>query len=134
MPNNIDIAHTWSLQEDIQENRLPLTLSIAIKTLQSLHGWQFFVVNQTRGRCVYQKKEITIPVWVINKKQKGEYIWYIAHEVSHAWNWINHTEDEHGPEFMRLLKMLCPHEYQHWELTYKPRNAMSAGLSIIADI
>lgn len=88
-------------------------------------GWRFYVVNQTRGRCYADaKKVITIPTWVYRKSQK-KIIWYISHELAHAYDECKHS---HGPEFMEWLKKICPSDCIHYELEYKPRNAASAGI------
>jgi hypothetical protein len=93
------------------------------------NGWRFYAVDQTRGRCYYKHKVITIPAWVINQtnnksKQIGYKDWYIAHELAHTFA----RGDNHGPLFMAQLKRICPKEYVHYEIEYKPRNANSAGI------
>lgn len=88
-------------------------------------GWRIYTVNQSRGRCYGGwKKVITIPVWAI-KREVGYKTWYIAHELAHAFDECIHN---HGPEFMEWLKAICPEDCIHFELTYKPRNAASAGI------
>jgi predicted metal-dependent hydrolase len=87
-------------------------------------GWRFFVVKQDRGRCYYDSGTITIPLWVINNPKPGKKFWYIAHELAHVYT----KGDNHGSKFMAKLKEICPKEYQHFELNYKPRAAFAAGI------
>lgn len=96
-------------------------------------GWRFYGVRQTRGFCYYAARVITIPAWVIEKEPTDYKEWYIAHEMAHAYNEFNGTEDNHGPNFMYFLKTICPPDCVHYELGYKPRNAASAGIRLPAD-
>jgi len=108
---------------------------------------KIYAVNQRRGYWTPSRRYITIPTWVFKesegkdgrKKKPGYDIYYIAHELAH----MVVTEIEkayrakgmrvyyspHGPEFMREFKKICPKEYWHYELNYKPRNAKAAGIS-----
>lgn len=93
-------------------------------------GWRFYAVDQSRGRCYYRERVITIPTWVccapvtIDKR-----IWYIAHEMAHAYLHISgKANDYHGPNFMSQLIDICPDRCLHHELGYKPRNAAKAGI------
>jgi predicted metal-dependent hydrolase len=92
-------------------------------------GWRFFVVTQTRGRCYYDYKVITIPLWVLESPAKGKLVWYISHELAHTYT----QGDKHGQRFMTQLKAICPEEFQHWEIEYKPRNAIAAGINFNKD-
>lgn len=94
------------------------------KTLMD-KNWSFYAVAQQRGRCYQNQRVITIPIWVINRNTR-EKVWYIAHEMSHAFDECRH---EHGPEFMDWLKRICPQDCIHYELGYKPRNAAAAGIT-----
>lgn len=89
-------------------------------------GWQFFVVRQRCGRCYYDRKWITIPLWALHKEKTrfGYWVWYVAHEISHAFT----KGAMHGPVFMAKLKQLCPPEFVHYELEYKVDNAAIAGI------
>jgi hypothetical protein len=90
-------------------------------------GWKFYVVSQTRGRCYFNIKTITIPSWVLRAdiKRPGYLAWYCSHEMAHAYAGI---AAKHGPMFMVWLKVICPSEYQQYELGYKPMHATSAGI------
>lgn len=88
-------------------------------------GYNFWAVNQSRGYCHYLRKTVTIPVWAF--KRGSEYLtWYIAHECSHTY--AGHSA-KHGPEFMQWLQRICPTYALHYETSYKPRNAVSSGIS-----
>lgn len=92
-------------------------------------GWKFFATKQDRGRCYYREKVITIPAWVIDSPREGYKEYYICHEMSHAILCIAKIfEEQHGLRFMNVLKEICPPEYIHYEIEYKPRNAVSAGI------
>jgi len=93
-------------------------------------GWRFYVVDQTRGQCYAIHKVITIPAWIFRKKTLDYKIYYICHEMAHAYDMCKHN---HGHEFMEWFKKICPTEYQHHELGYKPRNARAAGISDITN-
>jgi hypothetical protein len=94
--------------------------------------WKIYVVDQTRGRCYYGAKTITIPAWLFSLHHShraqnyplGYKIWYISHELAHAYT----ASDSHGPLFMARLIDTCPPEYVHFELGYKPRSATAAGI------
>jgi predicted metal-dependent hydrolase len=88
-------------------------------------GWKIYAVNQRRGKCSYHKKYITIPQWAIDKGDS--YLdWYVAHELSHVFQFVRNVRDNHGPHFMSILKEICPTHCQKYEYTYKPRNAARA--------
>lgn len=87
-------------------------------------GWTFYAVDQTRGRCRYNQKVITIPVWCMQKSKR--YIeWYICHEMSHA---IAGYKANHGIQFQKVLQSLCSNEAMQYELTYKAREVVRAGI------
>jgi hypothetical protein len=87
-------------------------------------GWEFFVVDQSRGRCYYQDRTVTIPKWAFYSTNKGYTEYYLCHEIAHC----HAPFDNHGPAFMAQFKRLCPIEFQHYELEYKPGNASAAGI------
>lgn len=91
-------------------------------------GWRFYVVDQLRGRCYYGPKVITLPLWVVAKPQ-GKYIQYVAHEMAHAVLAGHKLADAHGPEFMEALQGICPAEFLHYELSYKFKQAIAAGIT-----
>lgn len=110
-----------------------------------IKGWRFYIVDQRCGKCYFGDKVITIPAWLWrqqaldsnlfkhdmlpNKQNKELYrIWYICHEMAHAYAFIYDKHMEHGKEFMRALKEVCPPEAQGFEIGYKPRAALAAGI------
>lgn len=109
------------------------TLSSRWLALKS-EGWQLFVCDQRRGFCEWDKKWITIPLWVLSRP-KGQWIYYVAHEFAHAPEYTHRDtngfilRDCHGAEFMAELKLLCPAEYLHYELDYKKSQAQEAGIT-----
>lgn len=120
-PKNVKDVRTTELIATL--HNIP-TLSIKWLELQK-DGWQIFVVDQKRGRCYPHKKWITIPLWSIEKRGKGYWIYYVAHEFAHTYPNCNN----HGAEFMRWCKFLCPQEYWHYELEYKNQSARAAGIT-----
>lgn len=114
------------------KNLLPSVKAFYTKLL--FLDWRFYVVSSNRGLCNYKTKEISIPLWAILKG--ADYInWYTAHEMAHALvHEAGHRNEHHGKIFMEFLKSICPPEFLHLELTYKPRNANSAGISKFAII
>jgi hypothetical protein len=89
-------------------------------------GWQVFAVDQQRGRCYYSDKVITVPVWALQSDKKGYWIYYLSHEIAHAYCGYGAG---HGLQFQEKLKEICPEEYLHYELDYKPAFAAAAGIS-----
>ena len=141
-PNNIINAAAL-----IPEALISDTMRNCYKDLRDM-GWRFYVVDAKCGRCYYHDKVITIPLWLWDSEkidanlihalhkaptltERIQYrAWYIAHEMAHAFCHISHggDKDPHGPKFMNELKMICPPNCIHFELSYKPKNAMAAGI------
>ncbi len=101
-----------------------------IETQQALtsNGWIFAMDHVKRGMCVYDTKRILLPSWLLRREQSYQ-VYYYCHEMAHA---IAGREANHGPVFMATLKDICPADVIHWEGTYKPRNALAAGIVHIA--
>ena len=113
-----DLTHNHSIFSNntaIMNEHLDILLST---------DWRIHLVNQNRGRCYYRSREITLPAWML-KRAVDYRLWYISHEMSHAFAPINAM---HGPEFMAWLKIICPLESQMHEIGYKPKNAILAGI------
>jgi hypothetical protein len=120
-----------------------LVNSIAVQLLRDANEFdtypddvRIFAVNQVSGAYSSRKKWITIPLWAINDAKKKnveehDYVtYYIAHELAHAITWVKvGSRVNHGPEFMKEFKNLCPKRLWHHEIGYKPRNAKAAGIS-----
>jgi hypothetical protein len=109
---------------------VPESVKIYARGLRDQKQWKFYAVNQSRGRCFFDSKTITIPMFAINRGIDYK-TWYISHELSHA---FAGAHANHGPEFMRWLKQICPKDCVHFELGYKPRNAAAAGIRKPGDI
>lgn len=102
-----------------------------------------WAVHQTRGRCYYKDRRITVPVWAFHKFKQNELDyarknlehlqWYLSHELAHMANWdeFKHQHDVHGPNFMRHLIRICPANATRFEADYKPRNTKAVGISEI---
>lgn len=88
---------------------------------------EMFCVRQRKGRAYYRARRVTVPLWAFTRpKGEGYGLYYLAHELAHI---AAGPAANHGPEFMRHFKRLCPPEYQHFELGYKPKSAKAAGIS-----
>lgn len=118
---NIDTAATLMLFSFILEHDYLRSHYRELKR----RGWKFYVVAQSRGRCYYHDKVITIPTFAARAEPDYK-VWYIAHEMAHAY--AGH-QAAHGPIFMMWLKIICPASSAHYELGYKPGNAAAAGIS-----
>jgi hypothetical protein len=89
-------------------------------------GWHIEVRHGLkRGVCYEDRKLITLPYWLFGKADPEYCIYYLAHEMAHA---TAGCKANHGPVFMKELERLCPRHLLHYELEYKPRNAMAAGI------
>ena len=91
----------------------------------------YFAVNQSRGRAYYNRKGVrivTIPKFVIDSDKPGYLTYYVAHELAHHYDDVTGGGVGHGETFMYWLKQLCPKEFQHYELGYKPKFARAAGI------
>lgn len=120
-PNMIDPATSRAVFKGVNEI-LPFYARQLIEV-----GWNLYGTTQGCGRCYYNSRVITYPSWILDKSIDFRE-WYLAHEMAHAYNWINGTEDNHGPVFMYFLKVICPAYAVYHELGYKPRNAAAAGI------
>lgn len=85
-------------------------------------GYKFYVVDQNRGYCDNHKRWITIPLWVL-RKPYGYWVQCVAHELAHT------VQTYHDAAFMREMQRLCPPEFWHFELEYKPEAARSVGIA-----
>jgi len=117
-PRMIDKSVTIAVLKDLRES-----VKEQMKLLGS-QGWRFYPVTQTRGRCYFRDKVITLPSWAL-KREMIYRQWYVCHEMAHAFAGL---KAKHGPEFMAELKRICPEESLHFEIEYKPRNAIAAGI------
>lgn len=91
--------------------------------------YTIYVTDTVRGRCRHSQKSLTVPTWAL-KEEKGEgyAVYYACHEMAHVLAPATRG-NVHGPAFMKAFMGLCPKEYQHFEIGYKPRLAMAAGIT-----
>lgn len=92
-------------------------------------GINGFIADVERGRARFSTLQFTVPLWVYNKnapflfmKEEGYFTYYVAHELSHVLSYkkYNLNGKGHGENFYKIFKIVCPKEYQHFELHYKP--------------
>lgn len=123
-PYKIDTYATQAL------NKLLKTYGIQIPK-----DYGLFVTNTVRGRTCYKNKNITVPIWAVkqslNGKTPGYDVYYACHEIAHAMAPAT-KGDVHGPKFMAAFINICPKQYQHYELEYKPRLAKAAGIKNVS--
>lgn len=92
-----------------------------------------YVVDQRQGRCYYEHKTLTVPLWAYRNKDlsRGFFKHYVAHELAHVLAYYRYggkVASGHGLKFYDCLKVLAPNTL-HFELDYKPRNAAAAGIT-----
>lgn len=106
-------------------------------------GVTMYVTDSNTGRFRVNSMTVTVPLWAYNhthKKTKDDpryAIYYIAHELAHAWVYVNGESRDrqggddsmHGKKFYKEFKRLCPPDLWHYELEYKPQDAKRAGIS-----
>ena len=123
-PKNIMPQQTRILNERLSE------LGITVPT-----DYRLFVTKTNRGRHSQNNKNVTVPLWAYEAGKLGyrkhdgnpEYaIYYASHELAH----IATPNQSHGPAFMTEFKRICPEHLWKYEILYKPRNAMAAGISL----
>lgn len=113
----------WQKTSDLISEDLPDSVSSHAEKLV-MSGWRFYVVDSKRGKCSTRHKVITVPAWAYRKGQ-GYVIYYLAHEMAHAYD---ENKNNHKDAFMRWFKAICPIEFWHHELGYKPQAAKRNGI------
>lgn len=117
MPANIDWYETLET--------LPYLLGSLPAEVQSIIGKiPSYMVKQSRGNAYWKAGKpicYTIPVWVLGRSRDYQ-MWYVAHEVSHVLDCINRGKSDHGIEFHKILKRICPFESQYYEWEYMSRS------------
>ena len=95
---------------------------------------KIYCVDQARGMYHPRKRYLTVPsrVFRLEAEKPGYTVYYTAHELAHAHISCQYPglREMHGALFMRTFKSLCPTNFQHYELAYKPRNAANAGIRV----
>lgn len=88
-----------------------------------------FIADVKVGRARYSTMQFTVPLWTYTKKavigyrrHEGYFTYYVAHELSHllAYKKYKNKGKNHGEKFYEIFKIICPSEYQYFELYYKP--------------
>ena len=108
-------------------NKLLSNAKISHSLKNKVNNYRFFVCDVVQGWTHNNNLTSTIPLWAKEKSQ-DYFIYYIAHELSHVVNFCNKTNDHHGKKFYEFFKLICPVDYQHFELGYKPQNAKKFGI------
>ena len=90
-------------------------------------GFSIWCTDTKKGRCSYRSGTLTVPIWVF-KRDMSYILWYACHEIAHTMA-IATKGNHHGPEFMAALISICPEDFLHHELGYKPRLAAAAGIT-----
>lgn len=98
-----------------------------VRNLNIKCEFEIFVTDTVRGRCSYKARNLTVPLWAFNDKRVGYITYYVCHEIAHVMAPATRG-NVHGPEFQKAFMSICPKEYQHYELNYKPRLAAAAGI------
>jgi predicted SprT family Zn-dependent metalloprotease len=95
-----------------------------------------YITDTRRGRA-YFGSHFTVPLWAFDKRhpgyrsEMGYFKYYVAHELSHIIQYrINNTHG-HGKSFYRVFKNICPLEFQHFEIYYKPSAKNKLDVPII---
>ena len=74
-----------------------------------------YVVGSSRGRSYSKQGAISVPLWAY-RKGTDYFLYYAAHELSHLFS----MSDGHDFKFYQHFMRICPIEFQHFELGYKP--------------
>jgi len=137
--DDIDMSIPKGLKKKRVNKRMPELESILFtgcseatkewaRTLIQNH-WTFVVADTANGSWSWnQTRTITIGRRHCESLRPGYKEYIICHEMAHA---FNKDADSHGPKFMEWLKRICPQEFIHYELEYKPRNATAAGIGVV---
>ena len=118
----INVIQTLELMGWI-DSHLDSYKSAAVANEALFDGWEIQVADQKRGWCKPYLKQLILPTWVMLSSKKGYIDYYLSHELAHI------KSLGHGPEFMAAFKLICAAENQHYEVEYKPKAAMAAGIT-----
>ena len=66
-------------------------------------GWRIFVTKQSRGRCYYRQKIVTVPNWAFNRGMPYA-LHYLCHEIAHA---ISGCNEGHSANWLKTLQVIC---------------------------
>ncbi len=91
-----------------------------------------YIADVKRGRAYSRDSLFTVPYWAYkpdhpkNLRSNGGYFtYYVAHELSHLIVFKEFGGSaNHDARFYEIFRIICPEEYQHFELDYI-KNAFS---------
>ena len=86
------------LNEEIFDNIIHPFYDISIKRLHDCHAEH---IGWTHGDLVYG--ELSIDCYFYNK---SEFIYTLAHEMIHQWQWMQLNKTDHGQSFMKWKSKL----------------------------
>ena len=94
------IITRWTniLNEEIFDNVIHPFYDISIKRLHDCHAEH---IGWTHGDLVYG--ELSIDCYFYNK---SEFIYTLAHEMIHQWQWMEQNKTDHGRSFMKWKSKL----------------------------
>ena len=120
------------LQTDIDDHH-----HFLIKNSSLPKGTKKLLLNYTKGyvcsvacgRAKIKKGYYIVPLWAYTRGY-GYFQYYVAHELSHiAARYRKGNGSNHGADFYKNFKDICPKKLQKYEFPYKPRMAELYGLS-----
>lgn len=118
LPRNINEVLSGILQTRVSERGIPVP-----------PGWDIYVTDSNKGYARSNSQTCTVPLWSYRHDDPDHAIYYIAHELAHAWTYVNGGDVQlHGRDFYKEFKRLCPPQLWHFELAYKTRDARRAGI------
>ena len=86
------------LNEENFNNVIPPSYDISIKRLHDCHAEH---IGWTHGDLIYG--ELKIDCYFYNK---SEFIYTLAHEMIHQWQWMEMNKTDHGKSFMKWKNKL----------------------------
>lgn len=117
------------IQYHLQEELDKTIKSLLVNTEFTSEGIKGYIADVKRGFAHFNY-QFTVPLWTYNKtgsekymKEEGYFIYYVAHELSHILSYKKHGPIKgkgHNKNFYEIFKIICPKEYQCFEIPYKP--------------
>ena len=118
LPRNINEVLSGILETRVSERGIPVP-----------PGWDIYVTDSNKGYARSDSQTCTVPLWSYRHNDPNHAIYYISHELSHAWVYVNGGNVQlHSRDFYKEFKRLCPPQLWHFELGYKIRDARRAGI------
>ncbi len=121
LPRNINEVLSGKLQTRVSESNIPVP-----------PGWDIYVTDSNKGYARSNSQTCTVPTHSYQCDHPNHVIYYIAHELAHAWVHVNGGDiSKHGKAFYKEFKRLCPPSLWHYEIGYKKHHAVRAGIDTI---